>query len=361
MKRKIELIKFFSIRYADPITSLDLSDTYLVFGSMLGLLEYYTIPSKNLIKLSETQDEFVSGIKIFNKNILLTCIGDFKILKYVLDPENLNNNDIPAKVEINNYHSEEIHQQNCDNSLTILCNNFLIRNLITFPKAPDEEPIEKDVMFFIKNISHESTENYFVGKYKLTNYCVPFDFDGKNYIIIDFKEKHKRIFYVYDIIIKEMKQNLEIETIKNNPIGHISHLKIIKNDMIFIVQSYNICEIRKFNLDLVKTLNIKSNEILAFDFLFDNEEEILEYSNERNVSERDIKYIVLLDIECNVILYDYGEDKSEILFNLEKDELGIDTDIKEQKFFVFGYPYYIKISQNYIAVSTDYGCALVKY
>ena len=135
----------------------------------------------------------------------------------------------------------------------------------------------------------------------------------------------------------------KIETIKENPLGHISHLKIIKNDEIFIVQNYNICEIRKFNLNLVKILNIKSQEILAFDMLYENSEEALEYSNERNVNEKEIKKIVILDIECNVILYDYKEDKSELLFNLEKSELqGIDN-IKEQRFFMFGYPYYIKI------------------
>ena len=73
-----------------------------------------------------------------------------------------------------------------------------------------------------------------MGKYKLSNYCVPFDFDGKNYIIIDFIEKTKRYFYVYDKILKEMKVNIEIEKLKDNKIGHISHLKIIKNDMIFM-------------------------------------------------------------------------------------------------------------------------------
>ena len=62
MKRKIELIKFLSIRYADPITSLELSDKYLCFGSMLGLLKYFIIDSNLLIQLSEKQDEFISGI-----------------------------------------------------------------------------------------------------------------------------------------------------------------------------------------------------------------------------------------------------------------------------------------------------------
>ena len=364
MERKIELKKFINIRYADPITSLELNDTYLCFGSMLGFMELYIIPSEKLIKISETQDEFVSGIKLIKKdNIynLYICIGDLKIIKYTLDQENNSNNPLSEKTEINNYINDQIHQDNCDKCLTLLNNNYLIRNLISFPKEPNDEPIEKDVKFFIKNILHESEENDFVGNYKLSNYCVPFDFDGKNYVIIDFKEKTKRIFYVYDIVLKEMKTNIEIETINNNPIKHISHLQIIKNDMIFIVQNYNICEIRKFNLELVKILNIKAQEILAFDMLYENVEEALEYSNERNVNERDIKYIVILDIECNVILYDYKEDKSNILFNLEKTELGIDDDIKNQKFFTFGYPYYIKISEKYIAVSSDYGCVLVQY
>ena len=159
-----------------------------------------------------------------------------------------------------------------------------------------------------------------------------------------------------------MKINKEIETIKENSIGHISHLKIIKDDMIFIVQDYNKCEIRQFNLELVKKLNIQSNEILAFDMLFENQENALEYSNERNVNEKEIKKIVILDIECNVIIYDYKEDKSELLFNLEKSELqGIDNDIRDQRFFTFGYPYYIKISENYIAISSDYGVILIKY
>ena len=358
MKRKIELIKFLSIRYADPITSLELSDKYLCFGSMLGLLKYFIIDSNKLIQLSEKQDEFISGI-LLKKNDLYICIGDLKIIKYTLDPENINSN--PEKTEVNNYKSEQTHQDNCDNCLTLMNNNYLIRNFITFPKEPNSEPIEKDVKFFVKNIFHESEENDFIGNYKLSNYCVPFDFDGKNYIIIDFKEKTKRIFYVYDMILKDMKINIEIETIKNNPLGHISHLKIIKDDMIFIVQNYNICEIRKFNLELVKKLNIQSSEILAFDMLYENNGNDLEYSNERNVNEREIKNIVILDIDCNIILYDYKEDKSEILFNLEQSDLGIDNDIKEQRFFMFGYPYYIKISENYIAISSDYGCILVKY
>jgi hypothetical protein len=180
----------------------------------------------------------------------------------------------------------------------------------------------------------------------------------------------------------EDKNSFIIEEIEEK-IGHISHLKIIKNDKIFIVRDYNICEIRSFKFELIKRLNIKSKEILNFDILFndigeDKRENKSEDKSENNKSEdksenKNIKennndnheneffYLILLDIDCNIILYNSKEDKSEILFNLETDNLNIDKDIKEQKFFSFGYPYYIRMTKKYIAVSSDYGCILVQY
>jgi hypothetical protein len=349
-KREIKLIKYIPIRYADPITSLDLNDEYLCFGSMLGLVEFYIINSNTLQKISDTQDEFISGIKLRN-SVLYLCIGDLQINKYNLE-EDINN---PETVR--NYQSEEMHKEFCNKCLTIFNNNFLIRNIITFPDKPSDKPIKKDVKFFMKNIYHESIDDDYNDKYELSNYCVPFDFDGKYYIIIDFIEKNDRIFYIYDVTTKEMKHiNLDKDL---KEIGHISHLKILQNENIFIVRNYNICEIRKFDFELVKKLNINCNEILAYDILFDQEEFFDDISNE--INDKEIKYIVILDIDTNIILYDYKNDKAEILLNLENDDIGIDNDIKDQKFFLFEYPYYIKISKKHIAISSDYGCVLLSY
>ena len=138
-------------------------------------------------------------------------------------------------------------------------------------------------------------------------------------------------------------------------------MKIIKDDTLFIVRDYNICEIRDFNLEIKKKLNIKANEILAYDILFEDKNDNEDDNNEINNKVNDISYIIILDLDCNIFLYNYKEDKSELLFNLEKDELGIDKIIKEQRFFSFGYPYYIKFTSNYIAISSDYGCILFQY
>ena len=359
MKKEIKLLKFIDLRYADPISAIDLTDDILVYGTMLGATKYYNINQQKLVTLSEIQDEYISGIKI-NQNQLYICIGDAKILIYNLSSpiidENLSNE------EKNNYETEEEHSKYCENCLTMLNNNYLIRTYIDFPAEPKDDPITKDTEISVKDIyDNEEIKRKIV----MSNYSVPFDFDGKNYIFIDFIKKDKRTFNVYDITLQQdemKKKQFEIEAKFNSEkFGHISHLQIIKDDTLFIVRNYNICEIRDFNLEKKKQLNIKANEILAYDILFKDNDENEDVDNENNNKAKDIADIIILDLDCNIFIYDYKEDTSELLFNLEKNELGIDKIIREQRFFSFGYPYYIKLTTNHIAISSDYGCILFQY
>jgi len=383
-KKEIKLVEFINLRYADPISAIDLIDNYLLFGSMLGSITLYIIGKKKLIKLSDTEDEYISGVKI-KENILYICIGDLKITTYEVTQDD----NILPKDSTNNYKNEEEHNKNCENCLTMLNNDYLIRTFIDFPEEPNKEPSIKLVKYSIKNIIDNKE---FEGKIRMSNYTVPFDFNGTYYIYIDFLKKNKRKFGIHDVTTENEngeenkeneEENIENEEEKENKdnkvfiienfkekIGHISHLKIIKNNKIFIVRDYNICEIRNCNFELIKKLYIKSNEILNFDIIFnvigeDNNENKSESKNikENNNDNPDDEsfYLILIDIDCNIILYNSKEDKSEILFNLETDNLNIDKDIKEQKFFSFGYPYYIRMTKKYIAISSDYGCILVQY
>ena len=96
MNDEIKLVRYITIRYADPICAIDLNDKYLLYGTMLGTAACYLINQKKLITLSETQEENVSGVKIQeNKenqkdNKLIVCVGDDKILLYNSLGENLN-------------------------------------------------------------------------------------------------------------------------------------------------------------------------------------------------------------------------------------------------------------------------------
>jgi hypothetical protein len=352
MEKQIKLVRYIAIRYADPICAIDLTDKCLLYGTMLGTVACYFIDQKKLITLSETQEEHISGVKIQEnkenpkENKLFACVSDDKIFIYDYNAIMENYNDIPKHEEIHNYTSENEHSQKCERCFTMLKNDYLVRTFIEFPQDTRTESAMFDTPFAIKSINNLNIPEI-MGSIKMTNYSVPFDFDGKNYIFIDFLEEKKRMFNIYNIESKDFIKSFEIEKYKEK-IGHISLLKILNNDLMFLVRDYSVCEIRDMNFEIKKCFNYRGNEILAFDVI---------YNDENNF---ETLKIILLDIECNVFIYHYRLGKQEFLFNLNHLE-DIEQIIKDQRFFSMGYPYYIKVSKQFIAISSDYGCILVQY
>ena len=349
MDKEIKLVRYITLRYADPICAMDLSDKCLLYGTMLGTSACYLINQKKLITLLETQEEHVSGIKIQeskenpNDSKFIVCIGDNKILLFNSVTENLN--EIPKYEEINNYPNENEHFKKCEKCYTMLKNNYLVRTFIEFPTEVKTPSSFFNSEFSIKNIQNLNSQEI-QGTIQMSNYAVPFDFDGEKYVFVDFLEEKKRNFQIFDIKTQNFIINFEIEKFKEK-IGHISLLQLLKNDMMFLVRDYNICEIRNLNFDLMRTFNINGNEILAYDIFYEDE------NNPESFN------IYLVDLRCNVIEYNYAKNKMKYLINLEN--LDIDQVIKDQKFFSMGYPYYIKVSKQYMAISSDYGCILLQY
>ena len=241
----ISFVRYIALRYADPVCAIDLSDKYLLYGTMLGTAACYLINQRKLITLSETQEEHVSGVKIDEnkdnpkESKLYVCIGDFRIFIYDSFNENFNEN--PKNTQIDNYPNENEHEKRCEKCFTMLKNYYLVRTFIDFPADTKQGYQEADTEYSIKNIN-DLTEK--MGKIKMSNYSVPFDFDGKYYIFVNFKEPKKREFNIFDTEGQRLLKNFELEKEK---LGHISLLKILKNDLVFWVRDYNICEIRNLN------------------------------------------------------------------------------------------------------------------
>ena len=349
MNDEIKLVRYITLRYADPICAIDLNDKYLVYGTMLGTAACYIIDQKRLITLSETQDENVSGIKLQEnkenpkESKLFVSIGDDKIILYNSIGENLN--EIPKYEEIYNYQSENEHYKQCEKCYTMLKNNYLVRTFIEFPNEVKTPSNLTSTEILIKNLLNLNEKETQVN-IDMSNYCVPFDFDGDKYVFIDFLEEKKRMFEIYDIKNQNYILNFELEKYKEK-IGHISLLQLMKNNTMFLVRDYNICEIRNLQFDLLKVFNLNQNEILAYDIYYQREDDPESF------------IIYLVDIKCNIIQYSYKNNKEKLLLNLE--ELDIDQVIKDQKYFSMGYPYYIKVSERYMAISSDYGCILLQH
>jgi len=338
MEYGYSLIKHIKINNTDPICAIDLNNELLLFGTMLGYCGFYVINTKKLILVSENEDEHIIATQIKN-NKLVFAVGDEKI--YIVEKKNNNYNNCSVK-EVQNYTDDADHYKKCNEMYCMLRDDFLFSIEI---KIPGEEEKGIDIRICDWVISNYEKNKSFNGSIKLSNYWVPFDFDGVLLIYIDFLEKKKRYLKIYNFREKKFILVKKLWEMKDGEfIGHISHIKKLKNDKIFLVHNYIYCQIRDLKFNLIKEFIHKGKEIIACDIFYNDNNELK---------------IVLLDLNCSVFIYNEKNEFEEYLFNLHKIYY-IEKEIKDQKFFSLGYPYFIKMYKKLFAITTDQGCFLFK-
>lgn len=338
MEYGYSLIKQIKIYNTDPICSIDLNEELLLFGTMLGYCGYYSIkPKEELIIISEKENEHITATQI-QKNKLYIGVGDEKVI-VVEKSANNNNNKIN---EVFNYEDDSDHFKVCERNFCMLKGNLLFIIELNIPKDEDKTANLSHCNWRIKNIENKKS---FEGQIEISNYWVPFDYDGKLLIFVEFLSEGKRCFDIYSCYDKKFLKKIKLWEESDN-IGHISHAKFFgeKKKKIFLVHSYNKCQIRNIEFKLIKEFQHKGDEVIACDVY---------YKGKGNLE------IALVDINCDVYLYKEKEGDEIYLFNLHKLNC-IEEQIKQQKFFSMGYPYFIKIYKNLIAITTDQGCFLLK-
>ena len=358
MEYGYSLVKHIKITNSDPICAIDLNQELLLFGTMLGFCGFYLINEKKLKVVSETEDEHILATQI-KKDKLCFAVGDEKII--IVEKKDNNYNSVK---EINNYYDDAEHYKKCNDIFCMLKEDLLFSIEL---RIPGEEERAVDMRICDWKISNYEKNKSFEGSIKLSNYWVPFDFDGKLLVYIDFYEKMKKSLKIYNFRHKSFTLSQKLEELNEEEhLGHISHVKILKNDNIFLVHSFVFCQIRDFKFKLIKEYEHKGKEIIACDVYYKEEKE--NKNNKENKDKKENKdnkdnkselTIVLLDINCGVYLYHEKNNYEEYLFNLHK-LYSIDSVIKEQKFFSLGYPYYIKIYKKLFAITTDQGCFLLE-
>ena len=97
----------------------------------------------------------------------------------------------------------------------------------------------------------------------MSDYVVPFDYDGKNFVQIDFYDKGKRILFIYSFVTKTLSQKIDLY----DDDGYFSHLKFLPGNKYFVVRNYKDCEIRNDKLEVIKSFTHIGVEILDFGFI----------------------------------------------------------------------------------------------
>ena len=415
-KNEYEFIKILDIRFADPISSLKLENNYVVTGTMMGRVNLYSIDQEKTYRLSELNSENISDISYNKKEELFYVgIGDEEIRGY--DINNLAEESNNEKRTIQIHESDLQHTNKCENAFVLLSPESFFRVQLA---QIDEGTLnivimesEYDFKYFdeTKNpVINENFKNYL----PTTNYIVPFDFDGKRFLWVEFLSSTQRNICVSQIPLPITEKPYKFDL--NKSIGHICQAKLLPNNRVFIVHTLNKCEIRAldYNFTLLYKFEHIGEEVLGVDIYYNMESEKVQNPNEENVilhtnlkheinfdrikksedintnrildtsdnarkkekengddnylyirqkqnkeKEIDLNHILIitLDIDGNVNLFQ--DLKEETLFNLYNLR-GISQDHKDKHFFSMGYAYYIKSNLRYFCISSDHGCYIIK-
>lgn len=115
---------FVEIKFADPVSSMALTDRYLVCGSILGRLVLSQLPEKKNTVLSEFSMENITGSVFENEEAFNVSIGDDEVVRYKINyyEQQLATENFHQK----NYEDELFHKTKCEGCYTILAKTHFI-------------------------------------------------------------------------------------------------------------------------------------------------------------------------------------------------------------------------------------------
>jgi len=369
---ELTLEETFILRYSDPINSIALNDNYLLFGSMLGKVVLYNIQSKKAHNLQEIGNEAIMGCsletKINNKKIFYVSVGD----ELALSLQEKNISEIKSNT-IKNYYSKKAHNQFCSRAFTMLWKN---KSLILYLYHATEYNEDFNsyqtsyciLTYSIKNIQKELMEE---GTIDMSNYSVPLDFRYNSLLFLEHIRKDARNLCIYRFKGKESNKYIIMEMDQN--FGHISFAKILNYNVVLIVRQYNLIEIYNIENEPKLITSYRNEfEINAIDFYELNNKESNEIKDNENIINVKLIgeqfYIIFIDIEQNIVelklkdeFNNNNEKKLDIFIKINLNDVkGINEDIKNKGLFLLDFPYYIKNSSQYIALTSDQACFLFK-
>ena len=183
--------------------------------------------------------ENICCIQFDTEKYLNISIGDLEIIRMInINKFNMNDSNSSLNyMKIKNYDNSNYHFKYCEKAICMMTStNFLII-FIDFANFLSELSEEKARYDNINLIENRKTS----GKILMHNYSVPFDFDGEDFLFVDFLSKEERAICLFDTVKNKLIYSHNI----SQNFGHISHMKILMNKetKIFLCRNNLQCEI----------------------------------------------------------------------------------------------------------------------
>ena len=243
-----------------------------------------------ITKLINRAKENIPCLEFENNDVISISVGDLEVLRL----ENMSTFNINDKnstynySKLRNYKTENEHIEFCETSTCMICNSCF---LIVFSQFGNfNSNLE------VKNIKYENKnlKEYEIikGSIKMSNYAVPFDFDGDQFLFLDYISKDERTI---NVIYTASKKESYYYLIKDKKFGHISHMKLLSDNKIFLCRNNVECEIHAMNNefeviekwthigeDVISSFVLKNKDITN---LIDNEDN----KNTQEINQKDAK------------------------------------------------------------------------
>ena len=189
--------------------------------------------------------ENIPCLEFESNDIINICIGDLEII-HLEKMSTFNKNDKNSTYnfsKLRNYKTENEHIEFCETATCFLKNSCF---LIIFTKLAEfEDDFEiAETKYENKNLS---SGEIIKGSMDLSNYVIPFDFNGDMFLFVDYKSKEEKFIGIEYTITQKERYVYNIKDPKK--FGHISHMKLISNEKIYIIRNEIECEIRYINDD----------------------------------------------------------------------------------------------------------------
>ena len=204
--------------------------------------------SKKFPRISKLLDEALENICCINfdtEKFLNISIGDLEIIRMLnINMFNLNDSNSTLNyMKIKNYDNSNLHFKYCEKAICMMTSTNYLIIFLDFGNFLSELTEEKARYDNINLIANRKTS----GKIIMHNYSVPFDFDGEDFLFVDFLSKEEREICLFDTIRNKF---IYCHSITKN-FGHISHMKILMNKekKIFLCRNVLHCEIHLLDDD----------------------------------------------------------------------------------------------------------------
>ena len=156
-----------------------------------------------------------------------------------------------------------MHVKDCDNAIVYMTKEIFFMIAIEQIKKKPMILNTTESNYIVKNI--ESQEIIEKGILRTTNYIVPFDFDGKYFVYLQFFTNVERMLCSYNVYSqKTWKHLLKLD------FGILNYCKLINDNKLFIVRNLNQCEFRIMddNFSITHTFAHNGDQVVSIDLYY---------------------------------------------------------------------------------------------